>query len=61
MTAERPLKDTAQAPAVEPSDGALIEDDAGQLSMILDWTDLKLAKGSVSEFERAVRAKLLMY
>jgi hypothetical protein len=29
--------------------------------MILDWTDLKLAKGSVSEFERAVRAKLLMY
>jgi hypothetical protein len=39
----------------------LIEDDAGQLSMILDWTDLKLAKGSVSEFERAVRAKLLMY
>ena len=39
----------------------LIEDDAGQLSMILDWTDLKLAKGSVSDFERAVRAKLLMY
>jgi hypothetical protein len=39
----------------------LIEDNSGQLSMILDWTDLKLAKGSVSEFERAVRAKLLMY
>ncbi len=39
----------------------LIEDNAGQLSMILDWTDLKLAKGSVSDFEQAVRAKLLMY
>jgi hypothetical protein len=39
----------------------LIEDNTGKLSMILDWTDLKLAKGSVAEFERAVRAKLLMY
>lgn len=39
----------------------LIEDDAGKLSMILDWTDLKLARGSVVSFERAVRAKLLMY
>lgn len=39
----------------------LIEDGSGRLSMILDWTDLKLAKGSVADFERAVRAKLLMY
>lgn len=39
----------------------LLEDDAGKLSMILDWTDLKLARGSVESFERAVRAKLLMY
>ncbi len=39
----------------------LIEDSSGNLSMILDWTDLKLAKGSVSAFEQAVRAKLLMY
>jgi hypothetical protein len=38
----------------------LIEQD-GQYSMILDWTDLKLAKGSVAAFERAVRAKMLMY
>jgi hypothetical protein len=29
--------------------------------MILDWTDLKLAAGSVPAFERAIRAKLLMY
>lgn len=39
----------------------LIEDGQGKLSMILDWTDLKLAHGKVSEFERALRAKLLMY
>jgi hypothetical protein len=39
----------------------LIEDGDGNLSMILDWTDLKLAKGNVSAFERALRAKLLMY
>ncbi len=37
----------------------LIEDDAGKPSMCLDWTDFKLAKGSVAEFERAVGAKLL--
>ena len=39
----------------------LIEDAEGNLSMILDWTDLKIAKGSVTAFERALRAKLLMY
>ena len=39
----------------------LIEDDEGRLSMILDWNDLKLAHGSVAEFERALAAKLLMY
>jgi hypothetical protein len=39
----------------------LIEDNSGGLSMILDWTDLKLAAGSVPAFERAIRAKLLMY
>lgn len=39
----------------------LFEDVEGNLSMILDWTDLKLARGHVDAFERAVRAKLLMY
>jgi hypothetical protein len=39
----------------------LIEDSEEKLSMILDWNDLKLAHGDVAQFERAVRAKLLMY
>lgn len=39
----------------------LIEDDEGQLSMIMDWNDLKLSKGDVTTFEKILRSKLLMY
>lgn len=39
----------------------LIEGDDGQLSMILDWNDLKAAAGRVDVFERILRSKLLMY
>lgn len=39
----------------------LIEGEGGDLAMIMDWNDLKLAKGSVDSFERILRAKLLMY
>ena len=56
---ERTAEQLAASDGREPC--VLIDDDSGKLSMILDWTDLKLASGSVAEFERAVRAKLLMY
>lgn len=39
----------------------LIEDEQGSLSMIMDWNDLRLAKGKVEDFERILRSKLLMY
>lgn len=39
----------------------LIEGENDDLAMIMDWNDLKLAKGSVQSFERILRAKLLMY
>lgn len=39
----------------------LIEGEGDDLAMIMDWNDLKLAKGSVQSFERILRAKLLMY
>ena len=39
----------------------LIEGDDGNLSMIVDWNDLRVADGSVEVFERILRSKLLMY
>lgn len=39
----------------------LIQGDDGNLSMIADWNDLKVANGSVEAFERILRSKLLMY
>lgn len=39
----------------------LIEGENDDLAMIMDWSDLKLAKGNVDAFERILRAKLLMY
>ena len=56
---ERSPAELAASEGREPC--VLIEDDEGKLSMILDWTDLKLASGSVDAFERSLRAKLLMY
>lgn len=56
---ERTPEQLAASAGREPC--VLIEDAEGGLSMILDWTDLKLARGNVDSFERAVRAKLLMY
>jgi hypothetical protein len=56
---------TASAAYVQASAGrepcVLIEDDEGHLSMILDWNDLALAKGSVARYEDILRSKLLMY
>ena len=56
---ERTPEQLAASEGREPC--VLFEDADGGLSMILDWTDLKLARGSVGAFERAIRAKLLMY
>lgn len=56
---ERTPEQLAASAGREPC--VLIEDEAGNLSMILDWNDLKLAKGKVKSFERILRAKLLMY
>ena len=50
---------------VEASDGrepcVLIEYEDGSLSMILDWNDLKAAKGDVVSFEKILKSKLIMY
>ncbi|MDR9363384.1 MAG: hypothetical protein RI590_04635 [Microbacteriaceae bacterium] len=39
----------------------LIEYEDGSLSMILDWNDLKAAKGDVTSFEKILKSKLIMY
>lgn len=39
----------------------LIEDEEGNLSMIMDWNDLRVSKGDVTTFEKILRSKLLMY
>jgi hypothetical protein len=56
---------TAPAVYAQASTGrepcVLIEDDEGRLGMILDWNDLALAKGSVAQYEKILRSKLLMY
>jgi hypothetical protein len=39
----------------------LIEGEGDDIAMIMDWNDLKLAKGNIESFERILRAKLLMY
>ena len=39
----------------------LIEYEDGSLSMILDWNDLKAAKGHVHSFEKILKSKLIMY
>lgn len=39
----------------------LIEGEDNDIAMIMDWTDLKLTKGSVDTFDRILRSKLLMY
>ena len=39
----------------------LIEYEDGSLSMILDWNDLKAAKGDVVSFEKILKSKLIMY
>lgn len=39
----------------------LWESEDGDLSMIVDWNDLRLADGDVDSFERILRSKLLMY
>ncbi len=54
-TPEQHLASAGREPCV------LIEDDEGQLSMIMDWNDLKLSKGDVTTFEKILRSKLLMY
>lgn len=54
-TPEQQLASAGREPCV------LIEDDEGQLSMIMDWNDLKLSKGDVTTFEKILRSKLLMY
>jgi len=50
---------------LEASEGrepcVLIQDDSGDISMIMDWNDLKFSRGNVSSFEEILRAKLLMY
>lgn len=39
----------------------LIRDTEGGVSMIVDWNDLRVAKGKIDVFERILRSKLLMY
>ena len=56
---ERTPEQLAASDGREPC--VLIEGDSGDLAMILDWNDLKLARGSVESFERILRSKLLMY
>lgn len=56
---ERTPEQLAASSRREPC--VLIESDGGDLAMILDWNDLKLAKGNVANFERILRSKLLMY
>lgn len=50
---------------LEASEGrepcVLIQDDTGDISMIMDWNDLKFSRGNVAKFEEILRAKLLMY
>lgn len=56
---ERTPEELAASEGREPC--VLIEGEQGDLAMILDWNDLKLAKGKVASFERILRSKLLMY
>lgn len=56
---ERDADQRAASAGREPC--ILIEDDEGNLSMIMDWNDLKVSKGDVATFEKILRAKLLMY
>jgi glutaredoxin len=39
----------------------LLEYSDGSLSMLIDWQDLKVIKGSVEKFERLVRTRLDLY
>lgn len=56
---ERTPEQAAASAGREPC--VLIQDETGDLSMIMDWNDLRLAKGNVTDFERILRSKLLMY
>jgi len=56
---ERTTAQLAASDGREPC--VLIEGANGDLSMILDWTDLKLSRGDVAKFEQTLNAKLLMY
>jgi hypothetical protein len=56
---ERTPEQLAASEGREP--GILIQDDTGDISMIMDWNDLKFSRGDVAKFEEILRAKLLMY
>lgn len=56
---ERTPEQLAASAGREPC--ILIQDEAGDLAMIMDWNDLKVSKGDVATFERILRSKLLMY
>jgi hypothetical protein len=56
---ERTPEQLAASEGREPC--VLIQDDTGDISMIMDWNDLKFSRGDVAKFEEILRAKLLMY
>ena len=56
MTAERTLKDAAQAPAVEPIDVALIEDDSGTRASLREIIESAADCRCVGEFRSVAEA-----